>query len=651
MKRLRAERRIASRIAAFLDAAPDAMMVIGRDGRILAANTHAVTLFGYGAAELIGLPVERLVPEQFRRGHEAHRQRYADDPHPRPMGAELELSGLRKDGSEFPVEISLSPLETATGRMTIAAIRDSSSRRRNEAQFRGLLEAAPDAMIVAARDGRIRLVNTQTERLFGYRRDELLGQPIEMLMPERYAAIHPSHREVYASNPRPRPMGHELELFGKRKDGTEFPVEISLSPLETGEGMLITSAVRDVTDRKRLEEDVRRQNRELEEQNQRVQKASRMKSEFLANMSHELRTPLNSVIGFAELMHDGHLGPMADNHREYLGDILTSARQLLRLINDVLDLSKVESGMMEFFPEPVNLPALVGAVADMVRPLASAKNIRIDEFVSPDVSHVVLDPEKLKQVIANYVSNAVKFTNENGRIEIRALSHGASHVRVEVEDTGVGIRRQDLERLFVEFQQLDAGSAKRYQGTGLGLALTKRIVEAQGGHVGVSSEFGRGSLFHAILPREATPSRAHRPSHKAPIVHTPGSPARILVVDDNAAALRLVETALTQHGFAATCVDNPALGLSIARESFDLIIVDLVMPTFRGERFLKELRELPGCEDIPVIVWTVLDLTPVQRAHVLKLATAIVAKGDGGVTALVNRVRTFVEPDPGAPPR
>jgi signal transduction histidine kinase len=285
-----------------------------------------------------------------------------------------------------------------------------------------------------------------------------------------------------------------------------MPVEISLSPLETEDGMLIVSAVRDVTDRKRLEDDIRRQNRELEEQNRRVQEASRMKSEFLANMSHELRTPLNSIIGFSEMMHEGHLGALADDHREYLGDILTSARHLLHLINDVLDLSKVESGTMEFFPEPVALAPLIAEACDMVHPLAARKGIAIAVDVDGELRDLVLDPAKLKQVLSNYLSNAVKFTPDGGRVKVRALAFGAERFRLEVEDTGIGIRSEDVDRLFVEFQQLDSSAAKRHQGTGLGLALTRRLVEAQGGRVGVTSTPGSGSLFFAVLPRHAAAS-------------------------------------------------------------------------------------------------------------------------------------------------
>jgi signal transduction histidine kinase len=218
----------------------------------------------------------------------------------------------------------------------------------------------------------------------------------------------------------------------------------------------------------------RRARVEVEEQSHRLEEASRLKSEFLANMSHELRTPLNGIIGFAELMHDGRLGTVSPEHKEYLGDILVSARHLLQLINDVLDLSKVESGAMEFFPEPVDLTLLVAEVRDVLREVAARKRIRMEIVSESDLGQIVLDPAKLKQVLYNYVSNALKFTRDDGRVSIRLTAEGGDAVRVEVEDTGIGIAPEDIGRLFVEFQQLDSGFAKRLQGTGRGLALTRR---------------------------------------------------------------------------------------------------------------------------------------------------------------------------------
>ncbi|MGH9889592.1 MAG: PAS domain S-box protein, partial [bacterium] len=357
-----------------LEAAPDAMVIVNRDGRIVLANSRVETLFGYGRQELLGQPVEILVPARFRPRHPQHRTGYFSDPRPRPMGATLDLFGSRKDGTEFPVEISLSPMESELGPLVTAAVRDITERKKVEAKFRALLEAAPDAMVIVNRAGKITLVNSQTEHLFGYGREELLGQPIELLVPGRFHGVHASRRTEYFGDPHPRAMGQGLELFARRKDGTEVPVEISLSPLETEEGPLVTAAIRDITERKRLEES-RRQADELA--TRQAHEANRLKSEFLANMSHELRTPLNAIIGFTQLMHDGRVGPVSAEHKEYMGDILTSSRHLLQLINDVLDLAKVEAGRMEFRPETVRPAALLGQVCDTLRSMAASRRITL----------------------------------------------------------------------------------------------------------------------------------------------------------------------------------------------------------------------------------------------------------------------------------
>ena len=229
--------------------------------------------------------------------------------------------------------------------------------------------------------------------------------------------------------------------------------------------------------------------------------ANRTKSEFLANMSHELRTPLNAIIGFTELMHKGKVGPVSPDHKEYLGDVLASSKHLLQLINDVLDLAKVESGKMEFRAESVDIGKLVCEVRDILRGLASGKRIRVEAQIDPAVSSAVVDPSRLKQVLYNYLSNAIKFTHDDGRVTIRVSPNGMDQFRLDVEDTGIGIRPEDIPGLFMEFRQLDTSAGKKYQGTGLGLALTKRIVEAQSGKVEVRSIPGRGSTFSALLPR------------------------------------------------------------------------------------------------------------------------------------------------------
>ncbi len=379
--------------------------------------------------------------------------------------------------------------------------RTETALRESEARYRTQFEHAPEAIVTLDVDiGRFVEANGNALRLFGYSREELLHiGPLEVSPPKQ-----PDGRLSWegAAEHIARTIGGESPVFEWTcvdKEGRHIPCEIRLVRLP-GAGMQVRASFIDVTERKQAEE-LRRQSTALLEENRLIQAANRLKSEFVANMSHELRTPLNAILGFAELLHDGKIGAVSSEQRDCLTDVLASGRHLLMLINGMLDLAKVESGRMELVPEPLKLQALVVEVTDVVRALAARKRLRIDVDVGDGIDEVVLDAARLKQVLFNYLSNALKFTPEGGRVIVRAKSEDEQRFRVEVEDSGVGIREQDHGKLFIEFSQLDAGMTKTHEGTGLGLALTKRIVEAQGGAVGVRSAPGTGSTFFAILPK------------------------------------------------------------------------------------------------------------------------------------------------------
>ena len=392
----------------------------------------------------------------------------------------------------------------------------------------------------------------------------------------------------------------------------------------------------------------------LERQAEELRRTSGYKSQFLANMSHELRTPLNAIIGFSEMMHEGLVKPETPEHKEFLGHILASGRHLLQLINDVLDLSKVEAGKLEFHPEEIDLGQIVREVLGILRSTAASRRITVESTVAPEVVALTLDPARLKQVLYNYLSNAIKFTPEGGRVAIRATPEGGESVRIEVEDTGVGIAAADIDRLFAEFQQV-GGDTRQTEGTGLGLALTKRLVEAQGGTVGVRSTPGKGSVFHAVLPKvaRATPAPASPPRRSTMVMD--GVPT-VLVVEDDANDQESLASALVDAGYAVEVVSSGAQALARSRErTFDAITLDLLLPDMSGIEVLRQLRN-GRHQHVPIIVVTVV----AERGAVAGFAVhdvlpkpidgevLVAALLRAGVTPSASRTVLVVDDDPAA---
>jgi PAS domain S-box-containing protein len=435
------------------------------------------------------------------------------------------LEGLQENARRLAHGLPLEPLRKSTDEIGTLSqqLEDAAflmrgrerELRESEGRYRDLFDRAPIPYEETDAEGRVRRFNQEVCNLLRCSPDRILGRPAwDLVAPDQKEQYQAAMLERIATGAETGPQ--ECEYF--LDDGTTLHVEVreSLIRNDAGEVTGVCRSLLDVTERNlaavaarkvaQYAMELRNKNEQLAHALDAARSATEAKSRFLASVSHELRTPLNGIIGFSELMFDGKLGPMAEEHREIMGDILASARHLLQLISDILDVSKVEAGKMEFHPEPGRIDLLVNEVRDVVRPLAERKNLRVEVLVPAGLSGV-LDRSRFKQVLYNYLSNAVKFTPSGGYVQMRVTVNGNSTLRVEVEDNGTGITPEEMPLLFKEFQQLP-NSRKAEQGTGLGLALTRLIVEAQGGSVGVRSAVGKGSTFSAVLPMESDQTSA-----------------------------------------------------------------------------------------------------------------------------------------------
>jgi protein-histidine pros-kinase len=497
------------RLRLVVEAAPNGIIVVSEAGTITLVNAQTEKAFGYTRAELVGQPIEALVPERFRAAHPAQRRGFFADPKARAMGAGRDLFGRRKDGSEFPLEIGLSPITTREGLVVLAAVVDVTERKRAEGEreqltreLQLLLESTGEGIYGIDLEGRFMFINRAALGILGFTREELLGR-------NAHQVVHHTRKDGSAYPVQECPIFRAFRTGQGcrrddevlwRSDGTSFPAEYASYPiLQQGASTGAVVTFSDITERKQFEAALRLATEQ-------AQAADRLKSAFLATMSHELRTPLNSIIGFTGIILQGLAGPLNPEQAKQLEMVRGSARHLLALINDILDISKIEAGQLEVCCEPLDLRASITNVTNTVRPLAEKKGLALNVEVSPAVAGVVSDKRRVEQVLLNLLSNAVKFT-EKGGVALRAEvalddAAGAARpvVRLSVADTGMGIKTEDLDLLFRPFRQIDSGLSRNHEGTGLGLAICRRLAELLGGKIRAESEWGKGSVFTFIMP-------------------------------------------------------------------------------------------------------------------------------------------------------
>jgi PAS domain S-box-containing protein len=481
------------RYRGLLEAAPDAMVVVNQSGEIVLLNVQAEKQFGYRRDELVGQKVKNIIPEGFAERLIADGTRTAAEALAQQIGTGIELYGRRKNGSDFPIEIMLSPLESADGILVTAAIRDISVRKdaekhlaQMEGRYRGLLEAAPDAMVVVNQSGEIVLLNVQAEKQFGYRRDELVGQKVKNIIPEGFAERLVADALRSAEDALAQQIGTGIELNGRRKNGSDFPIEIMLSPLESADGTLVTAAIRDITTRKKAEADLLQKVEELNRSNEEL-------GQFAYIASHDLQEPLRMVASYTQLLSRRYKGKLDSDADEFISFAVDGASRMHRMIQDLLAYSRVGTkgkDLLDASSEEALHQALMnlrGAIED------SAALVTHDPLPA-----VMADEMQLIQLFQNLVGNAIKYQNPGvPRVHVSAVKNGGKKWIFSVQDNGLGIDSQYFEKIFGMFQRLH--KREEFAGTGIGLAICKKIVERHGGSISVESQLGHGSTFRFAL--------------------------------------------------------------------------------------------------------------------------------------------------------
>lgn len=607
-----------SLLRAVVDAAVDGILTIDSMGIVLTANPAIETIFGYLPEEVIGQNVRVLMPPPYYNEHDQYLANYRETHDRKIIGIGREVEGRRKDGTVFPVDLAVSETSTGDGPIFTGILRDITERkraaediRRERALLKAVVETAVDGIMTIDELGAIQSANPAIERIFGYKPEELLGKNVRMLMPAPYHDEHDQYLKNYRSSGERKIIGIGRQVHGRRKDGTVFPLDLGVSETRTESGVIFTGIVRDISERMQAVE--------LQIARDAAVQANAAKSEFLSRMSHELRTPLNAVLGFAQLLEMQYEDPKIQRATH---SILKAGQHLLNLINEVLDLSRIEAGRLTISIEPVLLSQILLQTLDIVQPIASKAGITLDT-VTPSCAemYVMADRQRLVQVLINLLTNAVKFNRPSGRVQVFCDDVEGENHRILVRDSGVGITNDDMNRLFQPFERFGDLAV---EGTGLGLVLSRRFIELMNGTLTLVESGPSGSTFCIELPKAQS---AHTQAAGALAATRHGAfssslRGTVLYIEDNLSNMKLIEMLLeTWPNINLIPAVQGNVGLELARSHTpDLIFLDLHLPDIQGVDVLRMLKADPTTASIPVVVVSA-DATPGQIRK-LRLAGA-----------------------------
>jgi PAS domain S-box-containing protein len=587
-----------------IDAAPDGVIVCDQAGLIVLVNAETERMFGYQRDELIGQRIDVLVPDRARAQHNQHVIGYTGHPRLRPMGIGMELTGRRKDGTEIPVEISLSPIQTERGLLVTAGIRDVTDRRKLERDNRranaylvSAVDSVRDAFALFDEHDRAIMVNSAARQLFSAAGSGIIGLPFAELLEQSLRAgvfdFSSESREALYQ----RWMTYHRAPAGALEVRTGTGRYLRVIENRTAEHGTV-STIADVTD------DVQRAD-ELRSSRETAEAASAAKSEFLSSMSHELRTPLNAILGFAQLLERDRKQPLSERQIERLRHVLRGGEHLLRLIDDVLDLSRIEAGRVMVSPEPVHVREVVEEVITTLEPMASRAGIAIQRAELPEVPRVVADRTRLAQILMNFGSNAIKYGKHGGQVQFTLAEPDPATVRITVIDDGIGIPADKRDKVFEPFQRAGQETGP-IEGTGIGLTITRRLAEMMKGRVGFTSEVDRGSAFWVEMPihrRMTTEAAPVKPVVGVSPLSSGGARHKVVYIEDNPSNIAfmrdLVEDLPSVELLTAPTAE---IGLELIRSHTPrVVIMDINLPGMSGFDAVQRLREWPETRSIPVI--------------------------------------------------